>query len=72
MLYTTVADGNALHLQGRFHASQATQDHGRVHVAQMADAKGAPCQRAQTACNRHLKPFARNCSQGFGINAGTD
>ncbi len=70
MLHAAAADRNALHPHGGFHAGQAAEDHGRVHVAQVAYAEAAPRQRTQAARDRNLELLARDRTQGFRVNAG--
>ena len=60
MLHAAAAYRNALHPHGGFHAGQATEDHRRVHVAQVAYAKRASRQRPQATRDGDLELFARD------------
>ena len=68
MRHPVATERDALHAHRSFYAGEATEDHGRIHVAQMADAKAAALERPEGARKRHLEAFARERAQGIDID----
>ncbi len=71
-LHAPTPERNALNRHGRFDTREAAQDHCRVHVAQVANAKRAARERTQTAGDRDLETLARDGAHRLRVDAWLD